>query len=138
MEACKEEKIDFKAVQEMWGDFLPLLMDTEDLIAQYKGLRVERFMECPYCGSPSFNGEWPAPKDMQHAMTDECSICKKDVKTELLIQPRERKAEDADRVFREIYRRRGIRTGNPIPEDQLPTSEKARLVRRQSVLPEIY
>lgn len=37
MEACKEEKIDFKAVQEMWGDFLPLLMDTEDLIAQYKG-----------------------------------------------------------------------------------------------------
>lgn len=36
-EACKEEKIDFKSVQEMWGDFLPLLMDTEDLIAQYKG-----------------------------------------------------------------------------------------------------
>lgn len=36
-EACKEEVVVFKAVQEMWGDFLPLLMDAESLISQYKG-----------------------------------------------------------------------------------------------------
>ena len=56
-------------------------------------------MECPYCGSPSFNGEWPAPKDMQQAMTDTCSVCKKEVKTELLIQPSERKAGKIIAIF---------------------------------------
>ena len=56
-------------------------------------------MECPYCGSPSFNGEWPAPKDMQQAMTDTCSVCKKEVKTELLIQTRERKAGKFITIF---------------------------------------
>lgn len=40
LEAVKEEKIAFKAVQEMWGDFLPLLMDTEQLISQYKGKSI--------------------------------------------------------------------------------------------------
>ena len=45
--------------------------------------------------------------------------------------------EDADRVFREIYRRRELKTGIQIPEDQLPKSERARLTRRQSVLPDV-
>ena len=45
--------------------------------------------------------------------------------------------EDADRVFREIYRRRELKTGIQIPEDQLPKSERARLTRRRSVLPDV-
>jgi len=39
-EACKSEKIDFITVQEMWADFLPLLMDAEKLISQYKGIEM--------------------------------------------------------------------------------------------------
>ena len=42
-EACKEETIDFKSVQEMWGDFAPLLMDVEKLIGQYKGQQCSSY-----------------------------------------------------------------------------------------------
>jgi len=58
----------------------------------FLGLRVERYMECPHCSQPSFTGEWTAPKDLQESSDLSCSSCEKEVKRELLIQPKERKA----------------------------------------------
>jgi DNA-directed RNA polymerase subunit RPC12/RpoP len=52
---------------------------------------MERYMECPYCRSLSFLGEWLTPKELQSMESKPCDNCKKEVSTAFLVQPKEKK-----------------------------------------------
>ena len=48
-------------------------------------------MECPLCHSLSFIGEWITPKEFQGLTHRKCEMCKKDINTCYLVQPKEKK-----------------------------------------------
>ncbi|XP_046374544.2 malignant fibrous histiocytoma-amplified sequence 1 homolog isoform X1 [Haliotis rufescens] len=98
----------------MWNTLLPLILDFEEIIKSYLGVWVERLVECPMCGDPSFMGEWLTPKDTQSLPTKPCETCGQQVDTSLIVQPREKKRDD---VLLMLRRRTGRRRGAAVTQD---------------------
>ncbi len=71
-----------------------------DLLLCFPGAWFRRQMACPFCGENTFLGEWLTPKELQCVPTKLCQLCRKDVPTMYLVQPREKRKGEGERALR--------------------------------------
>jgi hypothetical protein len=75
---------------ELWRIMLPLLHEADRVLSGFAGVYVDRRMECPLCHTPSFDGLWSTPKQLQTVTLVTCLACQQQVCTNYLVQPQQK------------------------------------------------